>query len=60
MISTEQLKQNQKAVREFRVVGCGSCKGTGLRHSWNSQGELVPTGEICPRCHGSALAGGKP
>lgn len=38
MISTEQLRQNQQAVRAFRAVGCGTCKGTGLRHKWDAQG----------------------
>jgi hypothetical protein len=56
MISTEQLKKNQIAIREFRAVGCGDCKGTGLLHKWNSQGDMVPTGEVCPTCHGTALA----
>ena len=56
MISTEQLQENQQAIRSFKATGCGSCKGTGLRHEWSKQGDLIPTGEVCPRCHGTALA----
>lgn len=35
--ASERLR-NQKAIREFRAVGCGACKGTGREHAWKDAG----------------------
>ena len=48
--------ENRQMVREFKAVGCGSCKGTGEEHTWDAKADLVPTGRPCKTCDGTGLA----
>lgn len=40
------------------AVMCGGCKATGLKHVWNSKGDLVPEEPrvACTACNGSGWA----
>jgi len=51
--------ENRQLVRDFKAVGCGSCKATGEEHTWDAKADLVPTGRLCKACDGTGLANGQ-
>ena len=55
-MNTFASEETRQLIREFKVIGCGSCKGTGERHTWDAKADLVQTGEICQVCEGTGIA----
>lgn len=49
-------EENRQLIQEFKVKGCGSCKGTGEEHTWDAKADLVGTGRICKVCDGTGIA----